>query len=100
MVAHDYRHLGLVRGGQDPRRFFQLVRSHVAGWRVDEVAGQENAIGDAADMRGIGARRQGEAELPAGLLAIAGEGIAAKHKPDRRKVRPGRLDGEVPVTFR
>ena len=100
IVALDHRDLGLVRRGQGPHRLLQFVRPHVAGRRVDQIARQENAIGDVADARRIGAGRQREAQPLAGLLAIAGKDIAAERQRDGREFRLGRGRGEIPVAFR
>src|SRR5690606_32636977 len=48
----------------------------------------------------VGTVREGEAQAPAWLGAIAGKGIAAQNQRQRRKVRLWRRFGKMPVAFR
>ena len=100
IVAPGHGHFGLVHRGQGPRGILQFVRPHVAGRRVDQVARQEDTIGDAANTSSIDTGRQREAQRLARLLAVAGEDIAAERHCDGRKFRLGRSGRKVPVAFR
>ena len=88
-----------MRGGQGLGGLLQFIRPHVAGRRVDEVARQEHAVGDAAHMRPVCARWQREAQCLAGLLAVAGEDIAAQNERKRRKIRRRQVLGKMPFAL-
>jgi hypothetical protein len=85
---------------QGPHGHFQLVRSHVTGRRIDEIARQEDAVGDAADTARIGAGRHRKAQCLAWLLAVSGEDIAAENQGYGREFRLGMRRGKVPVALR
>ena len=90
----------VARGDLDRRRRcrrpgraqpFQLVRPHVVGRRVDQVAGQRLARRDRLDARGIDALGRDQAG-PAGALAVvAVEAVAASSQPSASvAASPGR----------
>ena len=78
-VALDDGYRGLVNARQRPHRLFQVVRPHVVGRRVDQVAGEEDAVGQPLHPVAVRSGRQGEAQCLAGLAAVAGEAVAAQH---------------------
>ena len=62
LVALDHRDLGLVLCRKAAHGLLQRIRPHVVGRRVDQVAGQEDAVANTLDARRVGAFRQRDAK--------------------------------------
>ena len=78
-----------LRGG------FELGRAHVVGRRVDEVARQRHALGDARKLVAIDAVGQHQLHRLVLRLAVAREAIGAEREGQRRKPRIVRRVGEA-----
>jgi hypothetical protein len=89
---------GAEPGGQRPGSAGQIVRREVVGGRVDQVAGEENAIANAAD-RGrvdtVGLHQPGGGLLG---LAISVKAVATQSKRERRKLLVAGVSGKLIIT--
>ena len=74
---------------------FELGRAHVVGRRVDEVARQRHALGDARELLAIDAVRQHQPHRLVLRLAVAREAICAEREGQRRKPHIVRRVGEA-----
>ena len=94
-VAGDNLDPGAVLLGERPRRGFQLIRPHVVRRRIDQVARQGDAFGNAAEVVAIDSVRHGQPHIARLALAIAGELIGAGREGQRREPRVVRRIGEA-----
>ena len=99
-IASDDGDLRLVLLRQDPSGLFQRLRSHVVGRSVDQVAGEENAIGKTARAGGIGPLRNRKAQLALVLLAVARIDIAAEQQAERGGIGIVKCPLQPPVAIR
>ena len=72
-------------GGELLRGRGQLLRPHVVGRRVDEVARQHRGIRHAIDLGGVDAVRRHQPDVGAVRLAVTGEAVAAEREGERRQ---------------
>ena len=87
IVADDGTHEGAVAAGKRARGVLELLRAHVVGRRVDEIAGEAHALDDAAEIGAVDVAGELELHLLLVLLAIAAEAIAAEREGERRQLR-------------
>ena len=73
----------------------QLRRAKVVGGRVDEVAGQKDAVGDAADFGGVDTGRQDQAARRLAAIAITAEAIGAERPGEACQRRIGEAVAET-----
>ena len=71
IVADDGTHEGAVAAGQRARGVLELLRAHVVGGRVDEIAGEAHALDDTAEIGAVDVAGELELHLLLVLLAIA-----------------------------
>ena len=97
VVADDARHVGAVRLGELPGGILQLLRTHVARGRVDEVAAEPDRLDLGQRARGIDAAR--DLQLRAVVVAagrfVAAEAVGAEPPGDGRKLGLGKVVGQV-----
>ena len=87
VVAHDRAHRRAVQRRQRPRRLLQLRRAEVVRRRVDEVAREGDALGDAREVGAVEAVRDFEPDLLGLSLAVARKAIASERDGERREPR-------------
>ena len=85
--ADDLRKLRLVTLRQFARGGCELLRTQIVGRGVDEIARQENAIDDTADLCSVDTLGQNQTRRRARLGAITIEAIGAERPAKRRKRR-------------
>ena len=85
---------GVVTLGEQARRLMQFRRAHVVRRRVDQVARQRHALGDARKVGGIDAVRQHQRRELILALAIAVEAIASERESEAGEPRVVRRIGE------
>src|SRR5690606_26411878 len=92
---HAAARAGLAR--QLARRRFQRLRSQIGSRRIDEIARKADAVSQDRDPVALDAVRQGQADLVAGPVGVAGETIGAETGGERRQFRPRQGGFEMPV---
>ena len=95
ILADDHLHAGAVLGRQRARGVFELRRAHVVRRRVDQVAREEDALGDPAQVVAVDALGQLELDVLALGLAVAGEAVGAERERERGEPRIVRRVGEA-----
>ena len=98
--ADDLGEDGAVAQRQIAGGFGKLRRPEVVGGGVDEIARQEDAVGDAADFSRIDVDREHEAARRRRILAIAGEAIGAERPGEAGQRRIVEAGGEAIGTGR
>ena len=88
-VANYLGEADSVSGGQIASGLGEIGRAHVVGWRVDEIAGEGDAVGDAGDVRAINAGGKDQAARAEPVGAIAREAIGAESEGETGQRRIG-----------
>ena len=89
-----------MRRGEVARRLFQLGGAHVIRRRVDEVARERHAFGDARDIVAVDAVGHHEFRAVRIRLAVARELVGAEREGEGREARVVRRIGEAVRTAR
>jgi hypothetical protein len=95
IVADDRAQLSPVALRESAGGCFEFGRAHVVRRRVDEIAGEADALEDAGEVLAVDVAGQFEPELLVVLLAVACESVGAERKGERRKLCIVREGGEA-----
>src|SRR5215831_14364340 len=100
VLADDALHLGAERLRKFACGGFEVGRPHIIRGRIDEIACQRNAPGDARNILAIDMLGNFERNLGAHRLAVARKAIRIQREAERGEPRIMRRIGEAVVTGR
>ena len=95
IVADDAAEVSAKARREPLRRQRQFFRTHVVGWRIDEIAGQRRGVSHPRDVCGIDCLWRRQLHLGYIGVAITVEAIAAERKRQHGKSGVVRRVGEA-----